>query len=128
MRRTSGGCGGGFALHEAFLRRVAGVSNPRVVQFPPIGDGEAAVCGGVAAKVQTHWARIAENGMFWLNGSAISRHRSLSWCVVRASPPEHAPQPLVSHSPACKSINRLTSCELSYMTVLSSNEAKSGRD
>ena len=33
---------GGFALHEAFLRRVAGVSNPRVVQFPPIGDGEAA--------------------------------------------------------------------------------------
>ena len=33
---------GGFALHEAFLRRVAGVSDPRVVQFPPIGDGEAA--------------------------------------------------------------------------------------
>ena len=32
----------GFALHEAFLRRVAGVSDPRVVQFPPIGDGEAA--------------------------------------------------------------------------------------
>ena len=28
---------GGFALHEALLRRVAGVSNPRVVQFPPIG-------------------------------------------------------------------------------------------
>ena len=28
---------GGFALHEAFLRRVAGVSDPRVVQFPPIG-------------------------------------------------------------------------------------------
>ena len=25
---------GGFALHEAFSRRVAGVSNPRVVQFP----------------------------------------------------------------------------------------------
>ena len=25
---------GGFALHEAFLRRVAGVSDPRVVQFP----------------------------------------------------------------------------------------------
>ena len=31
------GCNGGFALHEAFLRRVAGVSNPRVVQFPPTG-------------------------------------------------------------------------------------------
>ena len=29
------GGGGGFALHEAFWRRVAGVSDPRVVQFPP---------------------------------------------------------------------------------------------
>ena len=28
---------GGFALHEAFLWRVAGVSGPRVVQFPPSG-------------------------------------------------------------------------------------------
>ena len=26
---------GGFALHEAFQRRVAGVSNLHVVQFPP---------------------------------------------------------------------------------------------
>ena len=26
---------GGFALHEALLRRVAGVSHPLVVQFPP---------------------------------------------------------------------------------------------
>ena len=30
------GGGGGFALHEAFGRRVAGVSDPRVVQFPPL--------------------------------------------------------------------------------------------
>ena len=29
------GGGGGFALHEALLRRVAGVSHPLVVQFPP---------------------------------------------------------------------------------------------
>ena len=36
------GDGGGFALHEALLRRVAGVSHPLVVQFPPIGDGAAA--------------------------------------------------------------------------------------
>ena len=28
------GCGGGFALHEALLRRVVGVSEPHVVQFP----------------------------------------------------------------------------------------------
>ena len=28
------GSGGGFALHEAVVQRVAGVSDPRVVQFP----------------------------------------------------------------------------------------------
>ena len=37
---------GGFALHEALLRRVAGVSNPRVVQFPPIGG--PGLCGVMA--------------------------------------------------------------------------------
>ena len=33
--------GGGFALHEALWRRVVGVSDPHVVQFPPFGDGQA---------------------------------------------------------------------------------------
>ena len=33
--------GGGFALHEALWRRVAGVSEPHVVQFPPFGGSEA---------------------------------------------------------------------------------------
>ena len=74
---------GGFALHEAFSRRVAGVSGPRVVQFPPLGGGAAAVCGDVAAKVQTHWAKNAENRLFWLNGSAFWRIRCLSWGVGR---------------------------------------------
>ena len=32
----------GFSLHEAFWRRVIGVSDPRVVQFPLIGSGEVA--------------------------------------------------------------------------------------
>ena len=27
---------GGFALHEALLRRIDGVSEPHVVQFPPV--------------------------------------------------------------------------------------------
>ena len=36
--RTSSG---GFALHEAFWGRVVGVSDPHVVQFPPIAAGEA---------------------------------------------------------------------------------------
>ena len=36
------GGNGGFALHEALWGRVVGVSEPHVVQFPPIGGGEAA--------------------------------------------------------------------------------------
>ena len=32
----------GFSLHEVFWRRVIGVSDPRVVQFPLIGSGEVA--------------------------------------------------------------------------------------
>ena len=75
--------GGGFALHEAFSRRVAGVSNPRAVQFPPIGDGELAVCGGVAATVQTHWAKRAQNRRLRLNGTARWRIRCLAWCAGR---------------------------------------------
>ena len=35
LRRLHAGGGGGFALHEALRERVAGVSDPRVVQFPP---------------------------------------------------------------------------------------------
>ena len=99
-----------------------------MASFPPIGGGELAVCGGVVAKLQTHWVKRVQKRLFRLNGSAIWRNRSLSWCVVRASPPEDAPQSLVAHSPACRGINRLTSCESCYTTVLSSNEAKSGRD
>ena len=36
------GSDGGFALHEACWRRVAGVSNPRVVQFPQLVPPPAA--------------------------------------------------------------------------------------
>ena len=36
------GGGGGFALHEALLRRVDGVSEPHVVQFPPFSGGQTA--------------------------------------------------------------------------------------
>ena len=57
------GGGGGFALHEAFGRRVAGVSDPRVVQFPPTGGGADAVCGGVVPKSQTTSVKNTENGL-----------------------------------------------------------------
>ena len=66
---------GGFALHEALLRRVAGVSNPRVVQFPPIGGGAGVVCGGVATKVQTHWVKNADNGLLVVKWSAFWANR-----------------------------------------------------
>ena len=74
MRRTSGGCDGGFALHEAFWRRVAGVSNPRVVQFPPIGGGAAVTCGGVVPKSQTTSAKNPENGLLVAKRSAFGRN------------------------------------------------------
>ena len=64
---------GGFAPCEALRRRVAGVSHPCMAQFPPIGGGAARVCGGVATKVQTHWVKNSEKGLFWLNGSALWR-------------------------------------------------------
>ena len=54
---------GGFALHEAFLRRVAGVSDPRVVQFPPTGGGADAVCSAGAPKPQTTSVKNTENGL-----------------------------------------------------------------
>lgn len=38
--------GGGFALHEAVAQRVASVSDPHVVQFPPL---LSAACGFVCA-------------------------------------------------------------------------------
>ena len=47
------GGGGGFALHEAFRGRVAGVSDPRVVRFPPFEGGKVPTRGGVVAKLQT---------------------------------------------------------------------------
>ena len=78
---TSGG--GGFALHEAFLRRVAGVSDPRVVQFPPIGGGAAVVCSGVALKSQTTSVKNTENGLLVVKWSAFWVQRCLSWCVGR---------------------------------------------
>ena len=77
------GGGGGFALHEAFLRRVAGVSDPRVVQFPPTGDGEAAVCSAGAPKPQTTSVKNTENGLLVARWSVFWAQRCLSWRVAR---------------------------------------------
>ena len=77
------GCDGGFALHDALLRRVVGVSDPRVVQFPPIGDGAAAVRGGMAPKSQTTSVKDVENGVLWARWSTFWAHQCLA--VVRCS-------------------------------------------
>ena len=68
-----------------------GVSELWMASFPPIGGGDLAVFGGVVAKLQTHSVKRVQIRLFRLNGSTIWRNRSLSWCVVRASLPEHAP-------------------------------------
>ena len=77
---------GGFALHEALWGRVAGVSDPRVVQIPPFGGGEAPTWGDVLAKLQIHWATTVKNAPFWLNGSALSRNRQVHVrCLIDAA-------------------------------------------
>ena len=80
MRRTWGWLRWGVCAMRSPLaacrRRVGALDGV----IPPIGGGELAVCGGVVAKLQTHWAKIAENRLFWLNGSAFWRIRCLSWC------------------------------------------------
>ena len=81
---------GGFALHEAFWRRVAGVSDPRVVQFPPTGGGADAVRGGMAPKPQTTSMNHADNVLLVAKWSAFWAQRCLSWCVVRTWTPEYA--------------------------------------
>ena len=72
------GVGGGFALHEALWLRVAGVSEPHVVQFPQSGGGEAGTRGGVVLTVQTTSEKSVENGLLWATWSALWVHRCLS--------------------------------------------------
>ena len=87
MRRTSGLLWWGFCSIRSwlaeYLRRVAAL----MMQFPRFGGGGAASCGGVVAKVQTHWVKRVQTRLVLLNGSAIWRNRSLSRCVGRTSPP-----------------------------------------
>ena len=48
------------SLLAACRRRVGGLDGV----IPPIGGGELAVCGGVVAKLQTHWVKRVQNGSF----------------------------------------------------------------
>ena len=49
------GNGGGFALHEALWPRVAGVSEPHVVQFPRVVAGVVCVLAEVLAAGPFDW-------------------------------------------------------------------------
>ena len=59
------------------------MSDPRVVQFPPTGDGADAVCGGVVPKSQTTSVKNTENGLLVAKWSAFWAHQCLA--VVRCS-------------------------------------------
>ena len=65
-----------------YTKPSCGVSDPRVVQFPPIGGGDTAVCGGVAAKVQTHWVKNADNGLLVAKWSAFGRIGTREVCCA----------------------------------------------
>ena len=47
---------------------------------------DSPIGGGVAAKLQTHWANNADNGLFWRNGSALWRNgrASVRWLIDAA--------------------------------------------
>ena len=80
------GAGGGFR----YTKPSCGVSNPRVVQFPPIGGAAAAVCGDVAAKSSTILVKNAEDGLVVVKWSAFWVHQCLLWRVVRTRTCEYA--------------------------------------
>ena len=62
-------------------------SEPHVVQFPPLGGGEAATHSGVVPKVQTTSAKNVENGVSWARWSTFWAHRCLARCTCsRVSP------------------------------------------
>ena len=58
-----------------YTKPSCGVSNPCVVQFPPIGGGELAVCGGVAPTSQTTSVKNADNGLLVVKWSAFWANR-----------------------------------------------------
>ena len=52
-----------------------------MVQFPPIGGGEAATHSGVVPTVQTTSAKSADNGLSWARWSTFWAHRCLARCM-----------------------------------------------
>lgn len=72
-----------FALHEAFRGCVAGVSEPHVVQFPPIGGTPSLVLAGVAPTVQTTSANTSDNKLLPARSSALRAQQCLSWRTTR---------------------------------------------
>ena len=77
----------GFARHEALWPRVGGVSDPHVVQFPPIAGAVAASTADVVPKLQTTSVENAENGPPRARWSTFWAKRCRSWCVRSADAP-----------------------------------------
>ena len=94
-----------------------------MVQFPPIGGGAGVVCGGVAAKVQTHWVKDGEKSLLWLNESTFWQIRPLTWCGIRT---RATPPPLRSNvarnSPTTASKAELPSLELQRLQAISKSD------
>ena len=106
LRHAEPSCGVSSACRSLgwryFPRLVAVNSQFVVVSWPncrPIGGKESKM------------ALLAEWVCDLAESIAIVAHCS------RVTPPEDVPQSLVAHSPACRGINRLTSCESCYRTV-----------
>ena len=73
---------GDFALHEAVRGRVIGVSDPHVVQFPPINRVQAMTHVGLVPKTQTTSLNSAGNTRILAKWSALWAQRHQAWHVV----------------------------------------------
>ena len=141
-RRTTSalqvGGDGGFALHEALLRRVASVSNPRVVQFPPFGGssaantascrsscsaippfggGAAVVRGGMAPTSQTTSMNHADNVLLVAKWSAFWAHQCLAvvW-YSHANPQLRAVTRPIARKPVSESVGGAAQARVSGLT------------
>ena len=113
----------GFCTTRSPLTACRRRVEPPCSAIPPIGGGAGVVCGGVAAKVQTHWVKDGEKSLLWLNESTFWQIRPLTWCGIRtrATPPLLRSN-VARNSPTTASKAELPSLELQRLQAISKSD------
>ena len=97
----------GFCTTRSPLTACRRRVEPPCSAIPPIGGGAGVVCGGVAAKVQTHWVKDGEKSLLWLNESTFWRIRPLAWFVAHTRTRYREREPAISHVIPRRPLQRL---------------------